>query len=298
MNRAMTIVYAWWDLPFVSNKYFQLKEDEINAIYKQIKNNLKKSEPYVGGVLTRRVGLKKCPEIRFIRDTFESEVLDFMEQINQNKDEIIKEKVMNKLNEDNDNSSEYNFFKIFDNPNILQSIHNTIENFKDPKIKSLLNEVFAFEPQLKVSKKLKAICEKDTKFYEIIKGLLKNIHTPEKKKKQTRRDIRMEKKKNEALEKLRIHPEALQNKEFDSPDYNNKLNNFLFHYDRKIPKEFSTSLSREEIEAKANKLEFISEQGENEFKKYLRRAARKANPEKAIIKTKREKAALFWDNLK
>jgi len=54
-------------------------EDKVNLAYKKIQKNLTQAVPFIRGKLTKRLGFKFAPEIRFIRDEFNLALSEFQE---------------------------------------------------------------------------------------------------------------------------------------------------------------------------------------------------------------------------
>jgi hypothetical protein len=106
MNKACTVVYAWWDAPFIPESKM-LNPEQLDEIYNKIQLNLNQSEPYIKGVLTRAIGLKYTPAIKFIKDNFNFEIEEYenyLDKVKQNNQIAInndKANPTNKIDKDN-----------------------------------------------------------------------------------------------------------------------------------------------------------------------------------------------------
>jgi hypothetical protein len=304
MNKACTVIYAWWDLPYISDQILNSNPDETDAINKSVQFKLNQAMPYIKSVLTRKIGLKYAPDIRFVRDEFDEEIQQFQNYI----DEMRTEKLEINSNKDENKDTEI-FMKLISSPNFLKQIKEEISKFKDEAFKRMYEQFF-FDENQNVFQKFQLIKMNNPEVFNSFLKQFKSLvdfskfktsekddknPTGESKTTMTKAEKRAKVRRDKTLKKMRLTEEDLKCQK--NIDYSNSLYNFAQNYERKIPGQFTLGASFKDMEKKSDKSEFISETAQINFRKQIKKAVKESEELGKPKKTKREKSIEFWKNL-
>ena len=304
MNKACTVIYAWWDLPFISDQILNSNPEETAAINKSVQFKLNQAMPYIKSVLTRKIGLKYAPDIRFVRDEFDEEVQQFEDYI----DEMRREKIEIQSQKDENKDTEI-FMKLINSPNFTKQIKEEISKFKDGALKNIYDQFF-FDEKQNVVQKFQAIKMNNPEVFNTFLTQFKSLvdfskFKPSKNDDKnpngeipttmTKAEKRAKLKREKTLKKMRLTEEDLKSEK--NIDYTNSLYNFAQNYERKIPGQFTLGASFKDMEKKSDKSEFISEVSQINFRKQIKKAVRESGEIGKPKKSKREKSIEFWKNL-
>lgn len=281
MNRACSVVYAWWEAPYLVSSSV-LTGSQLDEIYKKIQLNLSQSVPYIKGVLTRTVGLKYAPEIRFFRDDFMFEIESYEDHLNE-----IKSKEDPKLSLDKNSSPVVNKMKAM-----------TLEYFEN-KNKTLEPELREGEDKDHKEHATDRILKSSNLIYKLTTGQNTEIDdtgvsSEDETKKLSKRATRVQKTFKKFLRSNNIEEKDLIKKPLDSKS---AMLNYLNNYDRKVPGSFSSHFSFRDQEEQMKK----SDQRDIEMKKAFEQKTKKdiRDSRRLLVKpkTKKNKTEEFWKNL-
>lgn len=317
MNKSCTVVYAWWDIPLFIDD--EVKTEEKEMIYKKIELNLNQSSTYIKGYITREIGLRYAPELRFVRDSFDADVGDFEEYIENIQENELKKKESdvitygmskNDIHYLKNTAADYKTLieQLKSSNNDKTKTQEVIDYFsKNPNIslfdyyKALSNEdVDLFKSHIKILKEYNNI-KLDQEFGEPKENLVK-----EDKKKEvdanapmTKAQKKMEVKRKKVTIKMKI-PEVDLQKSKEMPDLDDAYMNYVAQYSPQIPGVQHFGVSLKKLNERSNVINKRDENIQEEYQKSIKRAARegkKLNPNQR----KRQKSVDFWkslDNLK
>jgi ribosome-binding factor A len=290
MNRACTVVYAWWGLP--------LNIDEIqDEVVKKIELNLNQSVPFIRGYLTREIGLKYAPEIRFMRDTYQKDYDEFEKYIDSMKQDS-KKKLADK--EHLISKKEQTYFKnIGLGPELLDYLANGPEKQVEMKkyletnklnnlydyFKAASENAFDFKRSIDMAKEHLGIKQ------EHIDKIDENYIKQTEKLRKTKTDIKLEKQKAKVFKKLKITDEMQKEEVID---YQEVYYNYVNTYERKIPKNSTFGLNMHEASKLAEKGEEREGRINRKYKNSLRDAVKQSEK---LVKGKKNKAEEFWKSL-
>lgn len=307
MNKACTVVYVWWDLPSIDSPLTNLKEQDQNAIFKNVELNLVRSAPYLKGFLTRKIGLKYAPDIRFLRDTLDQEVNTFEKEVVESQEEFMANKVLKIL------TKQEKILSILNNEEIYNNLKKVIERINHEETRNRLNEIlFGSDDGVEtLSQRLMLLSTSNPTVFQGIYEFIKNSFgineenideiyskislTPEGKKLQ-KQEKKSQKMREKALKKINLKEEDLQPKN-DMPNLSNSVNNFLQQYDRRIPGQKTLNPSLKEMKDNKDKKDFLDEITHRRVKGDVKKEVKRVERIGRTNSSRRNKSKEFWDSL-
>jgi hypothetical protein len=307
MNKACTVVYIWWDLPSINSPLTDMTEEDQNAIFKNVELNLVKSAPYLKGFLTRRIGLKYAPDIRFLRDTLDQEVMTFEKEVVESQEEFMLNKHFKKQ------SKQEKILRLLDNEEMYNNLRQIIDKINHDETRNRLEEIlFGGDDEAQtLSQRLILLSTVNPTVYQGIFDFIKNSFgineenideiyskmslTPEGKKLQ-KQEKKSQKRREKALKKVNLKEEDLQEKN-EMPNLSNSINNFLQQYDRKIPGQKTLNPTLKEMKDSKDKKDFIDEITDKRVKRELKKEVRRVEKIGRTSASRRNKSEEFWKSL-
>jgi len=306
------------------------KLTNLENIYKKVELNMNKAIPYLKAILTKDIGLKYAPDIRFTRDNFAKEFSFFEENLEKMNHPNSEEKTIKLIDflidEENKKFLISLYYLIHENREFILSYFEQIEegeldistlfpltedNMKNVAYENLLefsdviaNEVY--NPNqflLKLIRdtghkkhKLKLYVENLKSFMRFTEEELENYFkfALEKKRIKTLDTISKENKPlKKYLKKNKITYEEMQ-KLKENVDKKEAVNTFLMNFDYTVPGIKSHNISFSEMDEQGKK----NEVKENRIKKEIQNISRKEYKKfKEIGKGGKSKAQKFWDDM-
>ena len=301
MNKACTVIYAWWDLPYVTGEIMKTKNEENEAIFKSVEFKINQASPYIVSHITRKIGLKYAPDIKFVRDCFDEEVNSFDDYLQDIKNDKNKLQQANMKDVHGDN-----FMKIIATNQFQKEIREQIEQVKYESTKTFLKNFFLDEKINMVNKFMALKINHPDEFHKILEEVKKtidlskygNLFEEKNGKDETnlnREEKRAQVRRHKVLKKMHLREEDL--KSDTHIDYTNSLYNFVHNYERKIPGQFALGSSFKEMTKKSEKSQFLTEEAEKSYRNQIKKAVRESDEIGKHKKTKKEKTSEFWKNL-
>jgi hypothetical protein len=302
MNKGMTVVYAWWDLPFIIDQ--ESDKDEVTAIKNKIEIRLHSCIPALRSYLTRELGFKYAPQIKFFRETFTKEVIEFENYLEQAKKDLDKS-----INKDCTylSESEVIYFKSIPfNRNELisqfaeynnESLINVLQTTTATNLLEFLQEVFKEKEILTYLNHFKTA---NNLTDQAIEGFAKQQKEKEKEdeskvNKNTKLYRKQQRLKEKMYKKMRITEQEFNDLKNKKVDFNQAHINFYKNYDKPVPKHGNISQLPFNQEGKVDKYEIRNNIKEESIKGLVRHQLQA--DERAVKDRRRSKAENFWKNL-
>jgi len=305
------------------------KLTDLENLYKKLELNINKAVPYLKAILTKKIGLKYAPDIRFSKDNFANEYSAFDENL-EKMSVNISEKNNKKLIEFLMDEEEIKYlttlyYLIYENKEHILDYFDqiqeglidkntlfplTFDNLKKINYEILLEfSELLYTDTYNPSKNLNKICkelgynrDKIKKFLDYIKlnisfenEELENYYkfANEKKKTLTLDKVQGDKALKKYLKKNKITYEELQSMKGDV-DKKEAINTYLANFDYQVPGIKSHVISFAEMAEQGKKAEKKGKAIDQELKNISRKEYKKFKELSNGGKTKSQK---FWDDL-
>lgn len=320
---------------FHKNQVIETKKSEkltnLENIYKKVELNINKAVPYLKAILTKEIGLKYAPDIRFKRDNFAHEFSSFEENLdrmnNPNSEESTKKLINLFIDDENNRKFMLSlYYLINENKEFILSYFqqiqdgeldiNTLFPLADDNTKNIAYETLlefsdvitsrAYDPTEFLIKIIREFKHSKSKINTYIEDLRVTIDfsneeleeyfklAQEKKKLKTIESISRDNKPlKKYLKKNKISYEELQNMK-EEVDKKEAVNTFLINYDYKIPGVKSHVISFSEMDDQAKRNEVKEKRMRKEYQNISRKEYKKA---KETFKGGKSKSQKFWDDL-
>jgi len=338
LNKAMTVVHVWWDIPFLSFGQLESEEKfEVDELNKSIELKLNQSIPFLRSKLTRSIGLKYAPEIRFYRDTKCEDMIDYRESImnltNQDKSNGVFNDAYLEINQDKkplsfEQKERINNQYEKDLEEILKTVENPEERKELEKLNKSISEknpqdltkefLGAFngieiddEKMKKQLEEIKLLGQSNprnssqmlmNKKYKPRNPLEMNTFTPKDKIGQ-----KMVKERDKLFNSIGLNIKDFKgnNNQLNQIDVNTEIINFAKNYEYEIPSKALEERNRgikDALKDFANLNNQTSKKEKEKKKDPLKKVVKEGNINKPNIprehhKKKRKKSEEFWDNL-
>lgn len=306
------------------------KLNNLENIYKKVELNINKAIPYLKAVLTKDIGLKYAPEIRFQRDNFAKEFSSFeanLDKMNLISQEENTSKLIDLFYEPQ--SKKFLtalYFIIHENKEFLLSYFEQIQNgqlsvntlfpLAEDNTKNVAYEFLldfadvisseAYNPSEYMLKLIREVKHRKPKLTLYVEGLrsmvtftdeeLENYFklAVEKRKSKTLESVSRDNKPlKKYLKKNKITYEEMQ-KLKENVDKKEAINTFLMNFDYKVPGVKSHVISFSEMDEQGKKNVSKEKRIEKEITNISRKEYKRA---KEIAKGGKNKAQKFWDDL-
>jgi len=334
LNKAMTVVHVWWDVPFLSfgelKKEEKLEVDEMNRV---IELKLNQSIPFLRSKLTKIVGLKYAPEIRFYRDRKCEDMIDYRESImnltNQDKSQGLLNEAFHEINQEKkplsyeqkeriNNQYEKELEEILnsvDNPEERKELEKLNRSIREKNPQELKKEFFGAAERIEIDD------ENKNKLLEDMKSLGQfnpnnNPQMMTAKKNKPRNPLEMNtftpkdkvgqkmiKERDKLLNSMGLNVKDFKgnNNQVNQIDVNSEIINFAKNYEYEIPSKALDERNRgikDALKDYANLNNPTKKKEKDPLKKVVKEGnINKPNKEREHHKKKRKKSEEFWDNL-
>lgn len=314
------------------NEVVSLKKSEhltnLENIYKKIELNVNKSVPYIKGKLTRDIGLKYAPDIRFIKDNFVEEYTAFEDSLKNmnpiNLEDNWKKIIENLISKENISFlkclyymiNEYrdSIFEYFDGIQSGEIEPDTLfglgEKYGEISYENLLNfsDLFYLNNFNPIEYIYKLCCESSfsrDKIKKYIDNLKKQVNlNPEefenlekkiesKKNKYSLESLKNNKPLKNYLKKTKMTYEELKSLT-NEVDKKEAINVFLNNFDYAMPGLKSNVISMSQMQKQAK----VADQKDKKVEKKYENVSRKEYKKiKELHRGGKTKSQRFWDNL-